>query len=69
MAKRKTSRLDALWVVKGINRMTRQLDQCSMAAPKDVAQLLMDSWKRQPPRKRVYIYLRLVPFINDIFNK
>lgn len=61
--------MDTLWVVKGINRMTRQLDQCSMAAPKDVARLLMDSWKRQPARKRVYIYLRLVPFSNELFNK
>lgn len=60
--------IDSLWVVKGINRMTRQLDQCSMAAPKHVAQLLMESWKRQPARKRAYIYLRLAPASKELFN-
>lgn len=59
--------MDTLWVVKGINRMTRELDQCSMAAPKDVAQKLMDSWKRQPARKRAYIYLRLKPFTPPLY--
>lgn len=51
-----------LYMVTGRNRLTGQREQCSMAAPKDVAEQFMQAWKRLRVRNKAYTHLKLEPF-------
>jgi hypothetical protein len=54
--------MDAYYVVTGVSRLTGEREQCSMAAPKPLAQKLLEQWKVKRPKKRVFLRLRLEPF-------
>lgn len=66
---RKKENIDTLWVVTGISRLTGERERCSMAAPKDVAQLLMVSWAVKPARYRLYTRLKLEPYQTELLKK
>ena len=61
--------INDLWMVTGHNRLSGVREQCSMAAPKNVAQQFMDAWKKLRVRNKAYTHLRIEPFTQDIFNK
>lgn len=60
---------DTLYVVTGISRLSGERERCSMAIPKDVAQLLMASWAVKPARYRLYTRLKLEPYQTELFKK
>lgn len=53
---------DTLYVVTGCNRLTGVREQCSMAAPKNVAEQFMLAYKRLRVRNKAYTYLRMEPY-------
>ncbi len=58
-----------LWMVTGRNRLSGVREQCSMAAPKNVAEQFMEAWKKLRVRNKAYTHLRIEPFTQDIFSK
>lgn len=52
----------SLYMVTGRNRLTGLHEQCSMAAPKNVAEQFMQAWKRLRVRNKAYTHLKLEPF-------
>ena len=61
--------INDLWMVTGRNRLSGIREQCSMAAPKNVAEQFMEAWKRLRVRNKAYTHLRIEPFTKDIFCK
>lgn len=57
-----------LYVVTGRNRLTGVREQCSMAAPKDVAEQLMQTWKRLHKRDWAYTHLKLECYSHKLFE-
>ena len=61
---------DTLYVCTGINRITGVREQCSMKAPKEVAELFIETWKKNRKHNKAYIKLRMEPYEPEInFNK
>lgn len=58
--------MDTYYVVTGVSRLTGEREQCSMAAPKPLAQKLLEQWKVKLPKKRDFLRLRLEPFTPPI---
>ena len=62
--------IDTLYVCTGINRITGVREQCSMIAPKDVAEQFVETWNRYPNRNKAYTHLRIEPYNPELlFNQ
>lgn len=53
---------DTLYVCTGLNRLTGVREQCSMIAPKEVAEQFLDTWKSCRHRNKAFTHLRLEPY-------
>lgn len=53
---------DTLYVCTGLNRLTGVREQCSMIAPKEVADQFFEAWKKLRVRNKAYTHLRIEPY-------
>lgn len=70
MTKKPTSserRIDTLYVVTGISRLTGEREVCSTPHPKDEAIAMCRQWKKLRALKRVFLRLKVEPFTPPCF--
>ena len=60
-------KLDTLYVVTGISRLTGEREACSLPAGRVTAGWLLHKWMAKPARKRSYLRLKVEPY-NPVIN-
>lgn len=57
-----SGKIDSLYVVTGISRLTGEREACTIPIHKSTAHLLCKRWMTKSARKRSYLRLRVEPY-------
>lgn len=61
-------KIDTLYVITGISRLTGEREVVSIPIDESTAKKLLKQWKDVKARHRVYLRLRIEPYISQFFK-
>lgn len=61
-------KIDTLYVITGISRLTGEREEISIPIHESTAKKLLKQWKEVKARHRVYLRLRIDPYIPQLFK-